>query len=30
MLSSKEFVSKIVTENQALFKASQLSDVYDW
>jgi hypothetical protein len=25
MLSSKEFVSKIVTENQALFKASQLN-----
>jgi hypothetical protein len=25
MLSSKEFVSKVVTENQALFKASQLN-----
>jgi len=30
MLSSKEFVSKIVTENPALFRASQLDAAYGW
>ena len=30
MLSSKEFASKVVTENQVLFRSWQLSDAYGW